>query len=117
MATSAFIKKYEARIKKGIALLDEDLGRKNWAKKVDFTKLDLQKNCTCILGEVYGNYFAGTQELNLDPYSEANKCGFILDPEENESNQSLEQEDKRNGRYRLLTALWVGALYKLGIKG
>ena len=93
------IKKYEGRIKKGIALLDKKLGRKKWTKKIDVSELDLSSPLVCILGETFGRYGKGLTKLNIDYGQE---YGF---------------DTYDSDEYGLLTRLWIGALYKLGIKG
>ena len=59
----------QERIRYGIALLDA-YGPKNWRNRITraITKkrLDLKNPKHCILGEVYGDYFVGLRQLNLD---------------------------------------------------
>jgi hypothetical protein len=98
---TSIIKTYESRIKKGIAILDRKLGRKNWAKKIDLAELDLSSPNVCMLGEIYGDYSDGKDKLKI---KSGETYGFEI------GNGSHED-------YGTLTRLWIGALYKLGIKG
>ncbi len=98
MATKTEIQKYDSAIKKGIKFLDKRFGRKVWSKKVDIEILDLGDFKTCMIGEVVGDYNKGAEAFNKTD-DEMEKLGFYGDD------------------YGLLTRLWIGALYKLGIKG
>lgn len=54
----------EEDVKRGMALLDEK--RPDWRKYVELAALDMNEPAQCILGQVYGNYYDGRDELALD---------------------------------------------------
>lgn len=54
----------EEDVKRGMALLDER--KPDWRKYVKLATLDMNEPAQCILGQVYGNYYDGIDELALD---------------------------------------------------
>ena len=48
----------------GAALLDQKRGS-TWRQEIDFDTLDLDDITTCILGQLYGNYFEGKHVLGI----------------------------------------------------
>lgn len=52
---------FETLAPKGAALLDEKMP--GWADKIDLDELQLNDQCNCVLGQVYGGYDDGTAEL------------------------------------------------------
>lgn len=95
------INKWDSRIKKGIAFLDKKLGRKKWTGRIDVSELDLASGMTCVIGETMGHFSDGQAEWNKSN-TEMEAMGFF---------------SRNDSEYPLLTRLWIGALYKLGIKG
>ena len=81
------------RVKAGIAFLN--VVEPDWLKRIDLEKLDLSNSKTCILGEVYGNYYDGRDKLDLNEEI-AEKLGFA------------EEENRPN--YKSLTAAWKETL-------
>ncbi len=79
-----------SRIDKGIEVLDKEIGREKWLKKIDLISLDLQKSHVCICGQVFGDYWdtvlkgisfrddAGSEGVGR---TTANKLGFNLEVE------------------------------------
>lgn len=56
-----------------------DTHRPGWAEKVDPEKLEMMSKCHCVLGQLYGYYLTGLNELGVervveDPYM----LGFTL---------------------------------------
>lgn len=94
-----------ARVKKGIALLEQQHGP-NWADHIDLNTLDLASGFRCVLGQVYGTFGDGiTQLWGTDPEhwpskDEVAEHGFY------EHTVSYEDTD----RYKPLDAAWKHAL-------
>lgn len=79
---------YTAKVNAGIALLDSE--KPGWRDKIDLGTLDLGSCAVCILGQVFGEYETGIDELDINGYD----YGFNGD------------------NYRELTAAWKEALGK-----
>lgn len=71
---------------RGIELLDKY--RPGWDKKIDLAQLDIANGCKCVLGQVYGSYFAGVEALNL---TMAKEFGFSSDYSGESNNPALTQ--------------------------
>lgn len=82
----------------GIAFLN--VMKPNWLKKIDLKKLYLGESTTCVIGEVFGDYFEGKIELDLTD-EKADTLGFYIDENGNEEN------------YSKLTSTWKKVLSKL----
>lgn len=69
-----FLKSYEERVATGAALLDKI--NPNWYTRIDSGSLDLLSTRYCVLGQIYGSYSKGLDELYIDTggYSQ----GFII---------------------------------------
>ncbi len=65
------------RVERGSALLDAK--QPGWREKVNPKTLRIEEPCGCILGQVYGNYFAATWHLGLSR-QERLGCGFQATP-------------------------------------
>ncbi len=50
-------------VKRGVVLLDSKI--KDWRSKINLTWLDMNSSDTCILGQIYGSYYAGCEALGL----------------------------------------------------
>lgn len=50
------------RVARGVALLDEK--RPGWAMEIELSVLDVRSPCFCILGQTFGSYRGGTEELD-----------------------------------------------------
>lgn len=84
---------YAAKVKSGIALLDAHFGGSSWKTDIDLDTLDLGSCSVCVLGQLFGNYSDGLDELGIiGGYS----YGF----------------DQSSGSFRDLTAAWKDALGK-----
>jgi hypothetical protein len=57
---------YSNEVAKGIRVLD--LQVPNWRQKIDVENLDLGSCSICVLGQVFGDYNDGIEELNVDGY-------------------------------------------------
>lgn len=53
------------RVKKGIALLNERCGP-NWVDEIDMATLQLKNGESCVLGQVYGDYEVGAEQLDIN---------------------------------------------------
>lgn len=66
-------------VKAGMKLLDEKVP--GWREQIDLSKLDMSFCFTCILGQVFGEYNFGLEELNItgdddEVNEQALKLGF-----------------------------------------
>lgn len=84
------------RVAAGAAWLDEN--KPGWVERISLDKLDIESDCGCALGQVYGGY-------NDSPYTArwhakgkylAVERGFVVDILEND----------QRGAYAALTAEW-----------
>ncbi len=99
--------KYFKRIDKGIEWLDDNIGRKQWLKKVDWRILDLSNSETCMLGQAFGDFW---NKVRNDDDNDSKKMsqkksstlGFLLDK------NRMEDES-----YDLLSRCWIIKLMKL----
>ena len=51
------------RVERGIALLDTH--RPGWHRDINLTALDITSVRCCVLGQLYGYYYKGTEELGF----------------------------------------------------
>lgn len=72
MTTERELKK---RVKKGIEFLDNEIP--DWKQQIKLDELDLGKCRKCILGQLFGDYENGLNELDI-LYSSASDYGFTL---------------------------------------
>lgn len=65
----------ERRVAKGVRALEKD--KPLWATEVRsrLPELDPQSVHTCVLGLIYGSYYAGLEKLGIHP-AEADQYGF-----------------------------------------
>lgn len=82
---------YASVVKNGVEILDNHFGDRSWTKKIDLDNLDLGSCGVCVLGQLFGDYTEGLDELGL---SGGHSYGF----------------DASSGSYRELTAAWKEAL-------
>jgi hypothetical protein len=69
------------RVDNGIALLDEKVP--SWQDKVDPSTLTLSRIDACVLGQLFGSYYDGAEQLGFDPESkQASDLGFFLKDDE-----------------------------------
>lgn len=54
---------FEGNVQRGVALLDTK--NPDWRKKIDPEILDLNECTLCILGQLYGHYIDGVNELYM----------------------------------------------------
>jgi hypothetical protein len=52
---------YADRVRAGIVLLDDR--RPAWWQQIDATRLDMSNGCACILGQLFGHFTEGIEEL------------------------------------------------------
>lgn len=93
-----------ARVKRGMALLEEKYGPE-WASKVDLDILDLGSSSSCVLGQVYGDWSEGVEALGL------NTDGGDLD----DSHFGFDSQGDET--YAELGRVWVRELRALGVPG
>jgi hypothetical protein len=67
------------RVKRGAALLDEK--RPGWAREIALDRLAMNSCFNCVLGQVYGSYFAGLDALQV-AVGYGSEGGFDRDPDE-----------------------------------
>lgn len=82
---------YTTVVTKGLDVLDAHFGGRSWTKKIDLDDLDLGSCGVCVLGQLFGDYQDGLNELGL---SGGYSYGF----------------DTSSGSFRELTAAWKEAL-------
>ena len=56
---------YAAKVKSGIALLDAHFGGSSWKTDIDLDTLDLGSCGVCVLGQLFGDYSEGLDELGI----------------------------------------------------
>lgn len=103
------------RVQAGIALLDEK-GPADWRERIDLGKLDLAYMSRCILGQVFGDFYAGARDLGFKEEwawyvneRDTAPYGFWRDaslPDAYGDEDLQESEDE----YAQLTAAWKAAL-------
>jgi hypothetical protein len=64
----------EKRIGRGVALLDE--AKQDWRDAIHLRMLDVQLRTQCVLGQVFGHYNRGLNELGLGHDREGAPFGF-----------------------------------------
>lgn len=62
-------------VQKGAALLDEK--KPGWKQAINLSTLNLNRPERCVLGQVYGHYYNGREELGLDIFG-AESYGFDI---------------------------------------
>lgn len=55
----------KSRVAAGATFLDDN-GPAKWYEKIDTDKLDIQSSRNCILGQLYGEFFDGRNDLGLN---------------------------------------------------
>jgi len=104
--------KMEDRIDQGIAYLNEK--HPGWQKKIDLKLLDLEGCTKCILGQIFGDYWKASKEVdyqrtgiglqNASLFSDwASERGFSLTEEELDDVDDIDQENKK---WKKLTRIW-----------
>lgn len=92
----------EARVARGVALLDERLP--SWDERIDLDRLDLHSSCNCILGQEFANHedvdgetwtgYDAAQSALLN-HADPTEYGFDLTGREAASFPALTSEWKR----------------------
>ncbi len=78
----------------GATLLDRD--EPGWAFAINTDTLRLDDPFTCILGQLFGDYQAGGEELKLWRFEDRKRHGF-----------TTELDDEEPTRVRLMRAAWL----------
>lgn len=104
---SAKYKLFSKRVTKGITFLNKHFKNKEWQKKINTKVLDMSVGYSCVIGQVFSDYFSGIHYLNLEN-TEAIQYGFQV-------NQKL-SADRQQINYDLLQMIWVRKLAKLQAK-
>lgn len=68
----------QERVGEGAALLDRTVP--DWETKIDLANLVIWDGCRCILGQLYGTYFNGTDMLLDEDDKKAAAHGFAALP-------------------------------------
>lgn len=63
-AVQDMIQKIENSVLRGAELLDANVP--GWHRKIDLEELNMGSALSCILGQLYGNYWTGIEELGLE---------------------------------------------------
>lgn len=83
------------RVQKGARLLDRT--RPGWERLINLNDLRLESTCNCVLGQLYGDYGKGVEELLHGDDYKAGNCGF----------------NASGGiRYTALTREWLRTIFK-----
>lgn len=95
----------ETRVKAGMALLDEKYGPE-WVEAIDVESLDLQDNCSCVLGQLEGEFNEGLSKVFNLPLG----SGFA--PVVVDSGFNADRADiwARMDEYPELTTVWKAAI-------
>lgn len=93
---------YEARVKAGARLLDEH--HPVWAEKVNTAELQMNSECQCVLGQLYGYFGRGLCRLGIDDGDARIDFGF--------NTNYLDQSDARDYHAELaeLESLWLAEI-------
>lgn len=85
---------FQTNVRKGIAFLNRN-GPTNWRSRIDIDRLDIEDTVNCILGQVYGDYMAATNEPGLGDPGQRAALGFTVDRYDIERLPELTGEWKR----------------------
>lgn len=88
---------FQKEIAKGVKLLDQS--QPDWRDEINLSTLDMGSNCYCVLGQLYGSYSAGADDLAIDLDSE--DYGFEL---------PLSNDSRPATGYDILTKEWKEAI-------
>jgi len=92
----------------GAKLLDAE--KPGWAKEVDLRKLDMRSTRTCVLGQVYGAYHFGTDQLQLESGVDEESYGFNLPDipvDWEQANSYADYEERVKAMFGTLKSIWV----------
>ncbi len=115
MARKTLKEIYSERVEAGAAFLN--VVHPGWFKKIDVEILDLGDACKCVLGELYGGYGDGRDELGLadSSYTEGSGQAWIKGNGKVAKTEVLGFyiDDDEVDHYSILTKLWVAKIKKL----
>jgi len=97
------------RVAAGMAWLDRvgtPPGRGPWRDRVNVSRLDMACDYSCVLGQIYGLYQDGYEELDLPSPVQAARLGFAILTDYGVTPITTGDSD----RYRELTEAWRQAL-------
>lgn len=57
-------------VARGAALLDKKVP--GWESRIDLSELDLGSECRCVVGQLFGDYWAGKDRLGVET-----ACGYL----------------------------------------
>lgn len=97
------IEQARERVASGAALLDQK--RPGWAQLVDVGKLDLRNTCLCVIGQVCGEYYSGTERICASQKDACNHGYRVL-----ASDCSLTDLPFGKRAYRTLQDAWIEAI-------
>ena|SRR5258708_188737 len=69
-----FAKDYPERVARGAIFLDKS--KPDWYKIINASKIDLNSNLDCILGQLYGDYSYGLRKLHIK--GPGHTYGFLI---------------------------------------
>jgi hypothetical protein len=78
---------YAARAAAGAAFLDGQIP--GWARQIELATLNLQSECSCVLGQLGGNYFHMRDDLHLSQDATV-ELGFALNTDDEDDRADWE---------------------------
>lgn len=66
----------KAKVRLGSAILTQYFGDESWKERIVVSKLLMIDSCSCILGQLFGEYVTGLDVLEIDRFHEAYAYGF-----------------------------------------
>ncbi|SRR6266550_7745742 len=85
---------YEAEIQAGAEFLDEETP--GWELRIDPSSLDLNSQCYCVLGQLYGDFwgFVSTRWSSVGEWHNTHQLGFL-------------GEGQTDPEFKILTQEWI----------
>lgn len=96
---------FERQIAAGMSFLDGYFHGHNWIWNIDVGELDLSSGCSCVLGQLYGDYDHGLFEMDLED-EEADDLGFAVDTRQ----LGVLSVSDHHRAWNILTEEWVAAI-------
>lgn len=85
-----------ARVQKGVALLDKEVP--DWKERIDPGTLNVAASNSCILGQLFGDYFVGVAKLGLSG-TQTRALGFY-----NITDEAIQEYQKLTKEWRLASS-------------
>jgi hypothetical protein len=93
-------------VRKGVTLLDETTP--NWRDSVSTATLHMNRSSHCVLGQVYGSYWAGLSALDIDEHGK--DYGFHIDYSQLEDDDGCVETGDIGRAFEDLQVEWVRVL-------